>query len=55
MKAIYIDLDDGGIDDILRKHFEDQGFEYGGSQRDGRSPYLNVQIYVNDITKLRKE
>lgn len=55
MKPIYFYLDDKEIGEILRQYYETQGFEYGGSQRDRGSPELNVQLYVDDITKLGKE
>lgn len=55
MKPIYFYLDDKDIDKIIRDHYERRGFNYGGSQRDGKSPYLNVQVYVEDLTKLGEE
>lgn len=52
MKPIYFYLDDKDIDKIIRDHYEKRGFKYGGSQRDGKSPCLNIQVYVEDLTKI---
>ncbi len=58
MKAIYLELSDKDLDEILRQHFLNKGFDYGGSQRRVEAeklPPMEIQLYVDDIGGLRND